>query len=209
MGRLNFQNSAFFTLVFACLCITFPAQSQKAISIGKSDFLIEKEEILADAKRLIGESEVDSETLNYARSHETFRQKVAKADPPLSQWSDSEQDIIASVPSPSESAQKKLADHRSILDQQQQARVEESEAAAATRRRSNLEQQRLDAIRDREETAAELRKRELDIIEDRYNDGGYYRYGYGFPIFPIHPVRPPHGTPAPTPLYGAGGLVPR
>ncbi len=206
MGRFNMQILLILAIIGHGLVANISyAQTEKPISIGKSDFLIEKEEILADAKRLVGQAQVGLDSLDYARSHEAFHLKVAKAAPPVTSWTDAEQETIESVPEPSETAMEKLTEHRAELDRQQDERAFESEASFAARRLNNLEQQKLDAINVREENSAKLRERQLDYRDNRYGYGGFYGYGY-----PVYPVRPrPRGTPAPTPLFGAGGLVPR
>lgn len=209
-----YRNTVLVLVAMLCLTLAGVGQAEDMITIGKSDFLIGKSEILEDVKRLIGQAEVSVDTADYARRHLDFQQKVARAQPPVSSWEEAERDLVGDVPKPSEVAVARYAERQDALQQEQDERARKLEETAAARRRNNLEQERLDAIRNREATAADLRRRELELLEDRYEN----RYPvYGYPVYPVRPHhphrlrpnRPQPKRPSPTPSWSGAGYAPQ
>lgn len=120
-------------------------------------------------------------TAEYARAYEKLQASLGKANPPVSEWSQSNRERLRELPEPSEAAWKSL--ELEMQRQQQRAnqqsqtaqqRFEQAQLLREQETRQRLEEQRLSL--DAEEQAARIR--ELDARTDYLDDAPYYNHVY-------------------------------
>ena len=175
------------------------APADDAITITPADFRVAREKILEQAARLEAASSPTVSTADYARNYQQLQKDVARAQPPLNEWTTDEQERIKNLPEPAEAAWQALNAEKTRTQERIDRQISDAEQA----HQELLEQQRINARRqaetERARRDAELKEaqiRESLARTEYYEDSNRYYPFYGSNWWWSHPVKPrptPHG----------------
>lgn len=181
-----------------------------AITITPADFRVAQSEIMEQVARLELTSSATVSTADYALSFQQLQKDIARADPPLSQWSDEDQQRIKALPEPTEAAWQAL----SAQQERTQARLRE-QAVDAEQAHAQLLQQRTENAR--RQAAAETAQRDAALKEaqiresmarpEYYEDAGRYYPIYGNNWWWNRPGKPIPVPPGENRYYGTKPVI--
>lgn len=149
--------------------------SGDAITITPADFKKSPDKLMQNLARLESLASVSRSTAEYALNFRDFQSDLGKANPPLSQWSDADQNRVKKLPEPTAAAWQALRSEEEQTQARKQQQIMQAQEDSEARARARREQDRLQTEQDRLDREAELRTERNNAIN--YNNYAYPYYG--------------------------------